>query len=217
MRTQFRPALVCLILLTLITGLIYPLVVTAIARVAFAQKANGSVIVIGGRAVGSELIGQAFTDPKYFWPRPSATGPVAYNASGGSGSNLSPTNPAQIDAVKQRTELLRAADAGNSAAVPVDLVTASASGLDPHISVAAAEYQLARVARVRGISPEQLRRVVDRFTEGSTLGLLGEPRVNVLLLNLELDHPTPLAAATQSGDTSAPMLYRWRGFLPERR
>jgi K+-transporting ATPase ATPase C chain len=187
MLSQIRPALVSLILLTLITGVIYPAIVTAVAKIAFAGKASGSIMTVNGKSVGSELIGQPFSDPKYFWSRPSATSPVPYAGDNGSGSNLGPTNPALVDAVKQRIAALRAADPQNKQAIPVDLVTASGSGLDPHISVAAAEYQAARVARTRGISTEIVQQLIKRFTEGRMLGVLGEERVNVLKLNLALD------------------------------
>lgn len=182
-----RPALALFILLSLVTGLLYPLAVTGIAQLAFPAAANGSLIVRDGRVLGSPLIGQAFSEPQHFWGRPSATGPMSHNASASSGSNLGPLNPALAEAVKSRVAALRAADPGNDAPVPVDLVTASASGLDPHISRAAADYQLARVAKARGLSPELVRTLVDRHTEGRWLGFLGEPRVNVLLLNLTLD------------------------------
>jgi K+-transporting ATPase ATPase C chain len=186
MTAHLRPALVSLLLLTLITGVAYPLVVTGVAQVVFPHQANGSLIVRDGRTIGSALIGQPFDDPKYFSGRPSGTSP-RYNAASSSGSNLGPTNPAQITAVQGRVEVLHAADPGNTAPVPVDLVTASGSGLDPHISPAAALYQVPRVARVRGLSPEAVRLLVERHTEGRWLGLLGEPRVNVLALNLALD------------------------------
>jgi K+-transporting ATPase ATPase C chain len=186
MTAHLRPALVSLLLLTLITGVAYPLVVTGVAQVVFPHQANGSIIVRDGRTIGSALIGQPFDDPKYFWGRPSGTSPH-YNAASSSGSNLGPTNPAQITAVQGRVEVLHAADPGNTAPVPVDLVTASGSGLDPHISPAAALYQVPRVARVRGLSPEAVRLLVERHTEGRWLGLLGAPRVNVLALNLALD------------------------------
>lgn len=182
-----RPALSLFVVLSAVTGLLYPLVVTGIAQALFPSPANGSLIVQNGRAVGSELIGQSFTDPKYFWGRPSATAPMAYNAGSSGGSNLGPSNPALADAVRERVQALRAADPGNRAAVPADLVTASASGLDPHISRAAADYQLARVARTRGLPEAQVRTLVGQYTEGAVLGFLGEPRVNVLRLNLALD------------------------------
>ena len=187
LRKQIRPTIVVLILFTLLTGVIYPLVVTGIAQIVFPEKANGSFIKKGGKIVGSELIGQPFSDPKYFWSRLSATSPFAYNAGSSSGSNYGPLNPALIDGVKKRVQDLKAADSLNSLAIPVDLVTSSASGLDPHISVAAALYQLPRVARVRGMSVPQVRSLVDQFTEGRQLGFLGESRINVLELNLALD------------------------------
>ena len=187
MFTQFRPAIVMIIVMTVVTGAIYPLVVTGIAQVAMPHKANGSLIESGGKPVGSELIGQPFSDPKHFWSRPSATSPYPYNASNSSGSNQGPLNPALSDAVKDRIKALREADPGNTAPVPVDLVTASASGLDPHISPAAAEYQVARVAKARNLDPQKVRALVAEATEGRQLGFLGEPRVNVLKLNLALD------------------------------
>jgi K+-transporting ATPase ATPase C chain len=187
MIAYLRPALTSLILLTLITGVVYPVVVTGIAQVIFPFQANGSLIVKDGKVVGSALIGQPFDDPKYFWSRPSATSPFPDNAGASSGSNLSPTNPALISAVQGRVDALRAADPGNTAPVPVDLVTASGSGLDPHISPAAALYQVARVARERKLSPDAVRALVERHIEGRSLGFLGEPRVNVLALNLALD------------------------------
>ena len=187
MLAHCRAAIVSLALFTALTGIIYPSIVTGIAQVVFPRQASGSLIVKDGKTVGSALIGQPFDDPKYFWPRPSATGPFADNAASSSGSNLSPTNANLNKAVQARVDALRAADPGNTAPVPVDLVTASASGLDPHISPAAALYQVPRVARVRKLDPEAVRQLVDRHTEGRFLGLLGEPRVNVLELNLALD------------------------------
>jgi K+-transporting ATPase ATPase C chain len=189
MKTLIRPAVSLFVVMTLVTGVAYPLLVTGVAKIAFPTQAAGSLVVKDGKPVGSTLIGQSFSDPKYFWGRPSATGPSPYNASGSSGSNQGPLNPALVDAVKSRVEALKAADPGNNAPVPVDLVTASASGLDPHISVAGADYQVARVARARGLSPEAVRTLIERHTEGRLLGLLGEPRVNVLALNLALDGP----------------------------
>ena len=185
--SELRPALVLFVLLSALTGLGYPLLVTGVAQLAFADAANGSLVLKDGKTVGSSLIGQAFSEPGHFWSRPSATAPFAYNAGASGGSNLGPLNPALADAVKARVEALRLADPGNAANVPVDLVTASASGLDPHISRAAADYQLARVARVRGLPLAQVRLLVDRHSEGSWLGFIGEPRVNVLALNLALD------------------------------
>ena len=187
MLKQLRPAVISFLLLTLLTGIAYPLLVTGISQVTMSGKANGSLIVKDGKPVGSELIGQSFADPKYFWGRPSATGPMPNNASASSGSNLGPTNPALMDAVKARVQALRDADPGNTQPVPVDLVTASGSGLDPHISPAAAEYQLARVARVRNLDPNAVHKLVEEHTEGRQFGILGEPRVNVLELNLALD------------------------------
>lgn len=187
MLAQIRPALVALLVFTLLTGVLYPVAVTVIAQVAFPSQANGSLLSQNGTVVGSALIGQAFDAPNYFWSRPSATGPVAYNAGASSGSNLGPTNPALLAAVQARVDALHAADPTNTAPIPVDLVTTSASGLDPHISVAAAYYQIARVARTRNIDTARVQQLVDEFTEGRTLGILGEPRVNVLQLNLALD------------------------------
>jgi len=191
---QFRPAIVALVILTVITGIIYPLVVTGIAQVVFPYQANGSIILgKDGKPLGSELIGQQFDDPKYFWGRLSATGPVPYTAfnadklTGSSGSNYGPLNPALTDAVQARIDALKAADPTNTLAIPVDLVTASGSGLDPQISPAAAEYQVSRVARARGMDVARVRELVAQHTEGRTFGILGEPRVNVLELNLALD------------------------------
>ena len=187
MNNVIRPALVLFALLSALTGLVYPLAVTGAAKALFPSQAAGSLVVQGGTAVGSSLIGQNFSDPKHFWGRPSATAPQPYNASASGGSNLGPLNPALADAVKARIEALRAADPGNAAPVPVDLVTASASGLDPDISPAAAQYQAARVARVRGLPPEQVNALVASHMQAPLWGFLGEPRVNVLALNLALD------------------------------
>jgi K+-transporting ATPase ATPase C chain len=184
---MLRPTIVLFALLTALTGFIYPLVVTAVARVAFADQADGSLILRSGKLLGSRLIGQSFSDPKHFWSRPSATSPQPYNGAASGGSNLGPLNPALTDAIKTRIQALQAADPGNKAAVPVDLVTASGSGLDPHISVAAAQYQVARVARARGVSAAAVRGVLLAHTEGRLWGVLGEPRVNILELNLALD------------------------------
>jgi len=182
-----RPALTVFVGLAVVTGLLYPGVVTGIARAVFPHEAAGSLIVKDGKAVGSELIGQPFSDPKYFWGRLSATAPMPYNASASAGSNLGPTNPALTDAAKARIEALQAADPDNKAPVPVDLVTASGSGLDPHVSPAAARYQAARVARLRGLPVEKVEALIAANTEGPGLAVLGEPGVNVLKLNLALD------------------------------
>jgi K+-transporting ATPase ATPase C chain len=187
MKSILRPALVLLALFSVLTGILYPAAVTALAQGLFPHAANGSLIVRDGRVVGSSLIGQAFTDPKYFWSRPSATAPFAYNAASSSGSNLGPTNPALREQVAARVLALRASDPGNAAKVPVDLVTTSASGLDPHVSLAAARWQLARVARVRGFSTAVVERLVEANSSWAFLGALGEARVNVLELNLALD------------------------------
>lgn len=187
MRTQLRPALVVLVTLTFITGFLYPLVITGLAQMLFPHQANGSLILVDGKPVGSSLIGQPFDAPKYFWGRPSATSPFPYNAAASSGSNLGPTNQSLIKAVQARVDALKAADHDNPLPLPVDLVTASASGLDPHISPASAEYQMRRVARIRGMEEAVVRQLVSQHTEGRQLGILGEPRVNVLALNLALD------------------------------
>jgi K+-transporting ATPase ATPase C chain len=193
MSSIIRPALVMFGTLSLLCGVLYPAAVTGIGRVAFAHQVDGSLLEAGGRAVGSSLIGQPFSAPRYFWGRPSATTPMANNAAGSSGSNQGPTNPALLDAVKARVAALKQADPGNRAPVPVDLVTASASGVDPEISIAAAEYQAARVAAARNLPEEKVRAVIAAQRTEPALGFLGEPRVNVLALNLALDGKTPRA------------------------
>jgi len=187
MNSIVRPALVLFAVLTALTGAVYPLVVTGIGQAAFPDQAAGSLVLRDGKAVGSSLIGQNFSDPKYVWGRPSATSPMPNNASNSGGSNLGPLNLALTDAVKGRIEALRAADPGNAAPVPVDLVTASGSGLDPHISVAGAQYQAARVARARNLPLPLVQQLIEQHAEGRLFGFLGEPRVNVLKLNLALD------------------------------
>ena len=189
MNTLIRPALVLFVLLSLLTGIAYPFAITGIARVAFPSQAAGSLVERDGKIVGSLLIGQSFSDPKNFWGRPSATSPMADNAANSGGSNLGPLNPALVDAVKGRIDALKAADPDNKLPIPADLVLASASGLDPHISPAAANYQLERVARVRKLDIATVRALVNSHTEGRQLGIFGEPRVNVLKLNLALDAP----------------------------
>lgn len=187
MKVHIRPCLVLFALLTLLTGVAYPALITAIAQTVFHHEANGSLIMHDGKSVGSELIGQTFDESHYFWGRPSATGPIGYNGAASSGSNLGPTNPVLLDAVKSRVEAIRAAHPDQTKSVPVDLVTASASGLDPHISPAAADYQVGRVAKARGVGEEEVRKLIASNTEGRTFGMLGEPRINVLRLNLALD------------------------------
>jgi potassium-transporting ATPase KdpC subunit len=184
---SLRTSVITIVLFTVLTGFIYPLIVTGISQIIFPGRANGSMITKGERAIGSELIGQPFSSPKYFWSRPSATTPYAYNAAASTGSNYGPLNPALLDATGKRVKELRDADPQNSNPVPVDLVTASGSGLDPHISVAAALYQVPRVARSRSVSEGVVKSLVNQHTEGRTLGILGEPRVNVLKLNIALD------------------------------
>jgi K+-transporting ATPase ATPase C chain len=187
MTSHLRPAIVLFAALTLVTGALYPAVVTAIAQTFFAREAAGSLIMKDGKPVGSRLIGQPFADPKHFWSRASGTSPNPYNAASSSGTNQGPTNPALTDAVAARIKALKDADPDNTLPIPVDLVTASASGLDPHISPAAAQYQVSRVAKARNLPAEKVRKLVDEHTEGRQLGFLGEPRVNVLELNLALD------------------------------
>jgi K+-transporting ATPase ATPase C chain len=184
---ELRVATVVFLLLTIVTGVAYPAFVTLVAQLAFPEQASGSLLRSDGKVVGSRLIGQSFSSPRYFWGRPSATGPMPNNGAVSSGSNHGPTNPALTAAIESRVAALRAADPGNAARVPVDLVTASASGLDPHISLAAADYQVPRVARERGLSEDRVRQLVRDATQGRTFGVLGEPRVNVLQLNLALD------------------------------
>ena len=191
MRRQALSAFLMILVFTLLTGLVYPLAVTGLARLLFPRQSSGSLLIRNGRPVGSALIGQPFSDPRYFWGRPSATSPYPYNADLSSGSNLGPTNPVLVEQVRSRIEALRAADPGNDAPVPVDLVTASASGLDPDISPAAALYQAHRVAKVRGLEEASVRRLVQSHVQGRTFGVLGEPRVNVLELNLALDNMDP--------------------------
>ncbi len=185
--STIRPAVTLFAALTVLTGVAYPMAVTGVAKALFPDQASGSLILKEGKVVGSSLIGQNFTEPKYFWGRPSATGPMPYNAGASSGSNQGPLNPALVDAVKGRIEALKAADPGNTQPIPADLVTASGSGLDPQISPAAADYQAERVARARGISAAEVRQLIVAHTQGRTLGVLGESRVNVLALNLALD------------------------------
>lgn len=184
---QVRAAVVALLVFTILTGVLYPMLVTGIAQLVFPRQANGSLIVQNGQIVGSSLIGQPFSDPRYFWGRLSATAPFPYNAGASSGSNYGPLNNDLQTSVQDRITALKQADPQNTVPIPVDLVTSSASGLDPQISPAAAEYQLGRVARARGMDEDQVRQLVQQYTEGRTFGILGEPRVNVLQLNLALD------------------------------
>jgi potassium-transporting ATPase KdpC subunit len=187
MRPNLRPALMALLVFTLLTGVIYPLTVTGLAQVFFHRQANGELIIRENKVLGSELIGQYFDDPKYFWSRPSATSPYPYNASASSGSNLAQGNPILLENVQNSLAKMKSADPANLLPVPIDLVTASASGLDPHISLAAAEYQVQRVARIRGLSETNVNALVQQYTENRQFGFLGEPVVNVLKLNLALD------------------------------
>jgi K+-transporting ATPase ATPase C chain len=188
MLKELKPALLMLLVLTALTGIVYPLLVTGIAQGLFPQQANGSLIERDGKVAGSALIGQPFSDPRYFWTRPSATAPMPYNAGASSGSNQGPLNPALKDAVQARIAALKASDPGQTAPIPVDLVTASASGLDPEISPAAAAWQAPRIARLRGLSEAEVAKLIAAHTQGRQLGVLGEPRINVLSLNLALDH-----------------------------
>jgi K+-transporting ATPase ATPase C chain len=190
-----RISVVMMLVMTAITGVVYPLTITVIANTVFAFQSRGSVMLDGQREIGSELIGQTFTDPGYFWSRPSATGPIPYNAASSSGSNLGPSNPALQTTIQERVQKLKAADNSQTSQVPIDLVTASASGLDPDISPAAANFQVARVAQRRGVPDTEVKQLVLRYTAGRQLSLLGEPRVNVLKLNLALDQAFPLKKA----------------------
>ncbi len=187
MRTILRPTLILFGLLTIITGVIYPLFVTVFAQVVFPYQANGSIIFDNGRALGSELIGQPFDDPKYFWSRPSATGGMPYNAAASSGSNLAPSNPALVSAMNERIQMYETAEPPSSSKIPIDLITTSGSGLDPHISLAAARYQVKRVAEARHIDENVIESLIDRYTETRQWGFMGEPRLNVLKINLTLD------------------------------
>jgi potassium-transporting ATPase KdpC subunit len=209
-----RQTIILLLTLTLLTGVAYPLLITILARTAFPVESQGSLIIQNGRIYGSTLIGQSFSGNLYFWPRPSATSPMPNNAESSSGSNLSQGNPALFDAVKERVAALKDADPTLEGNIPMDLVSASASGLDPHISPRSAEIQVSRVAKARNLDPTQVRNLVDKYTEIRSFGILGEPCVNVLKLNLALDHldwSHPISPGSQ------PVLYRWRGFLPEGR
>lgn len=187
MNTLIRPAIVLFLVMTVLTGVVYPFAVTGLAQLLFHEQAAGSLVLVNGQAVGSRIIGQSFTEPKYFWSRPSATAPQPYNAIASGGSNQGPLNPALTDAVKSRIDALKAADPTNPLPIPVDLVTASASGLDPDMSIAAARYQAARIARVRSLDPAAVQSLIDAHAHGRVLGFIGEPRVNVLELNLALD------------------------------
>jgi potassium-transporting ATPase KdpC subunit len=200
MREHIRPALTMLMCLTVLTGLIYPLTVTGLAQLLFNEQANGSLIMRDGHIMGSRLIGQYFDKPEYFWSRPSATSPFPYHAADSGGSNLGPSNPALVEAVQARVAALQAADPSNDMPIPVDLITASGSGLDPHISFAAARYQVKRVARARDLDEGTVMELVAQYSEGRQLGILGEPRVNVLELNLSLDAVQPMS----SDDRRAP-------------
>jgi potassium-transporting ATPase KdpC subunit len=195
MRSLIRPAIVLLLFFTVLTGIVYPLVITGIAQAAFPDAASGSILIRHGKPIGSRLIGQNFSDPKYFWSRPSATSPQPYAGTASTGSNLGPLNPALIDGIKGHIQALRAADPGNSAPIPVDLVTASASGLDPEESLAAALYQAPRIARAQGLEVQAVNTLIDAHSHRRWLGVFGEPRVNVLALNLALDELAPRSAS----------------------
>lgn len=198
MNTLIRPAIMLFLVMTVLTGIVYPITVTGLAQLLFRDQASGSLVMVDGHSVGSRLIGQGFSDPKYFWSRPSATEPQPYNTLASSGSNLGPLNPALTDAIRRRIHALKDADPTNTLPVPVDLVTASGSGLDPDISIAAARYQATRVALARGLTPQQLQTLIAKHAQGRFLGVIGEPRINVLELNLALDalKPATLTPAT---------------------
>jgi K+-transporting ATPase ATPase C chain len=213
MRSLIRPAIVSLVMLTVITGIVYPLLVTVVAWAVFPNQASGSLLVENGKTYGSALMGQPFTDARYFWSRPSATSPYPYNGEASAGSNLAPSNPALAKAIRERIATLKAADPANNKPVPADLVTASGSGLDPHISPAAAEYQVARVARARKLDESMVRRLVAQYADGRDWGLLGEPRVNVLKVNFALDHPEWSKSQQLQPNTR---FLRQRAFMPER-
>lgn len=204
-----RPAIVLMILLTVLTGIVYPALTTLLSYAAFPAESQGSLIVHNGQVYGSALIGQPFNGENYFQSRPSATAPMPYNAESSSGSNLSQGNPSLADAVKVRVDEIKTKNPTWDKAIPADLVTTSASGLDPHISPQAAELQIDRIAKDRNLDPKNLQKLVDQYTESRAFGILGEPTVNVLMLNLALDHPDWQHPVNQ------PVLYRWHGFLPE--
>lgn len=187
LKTMIRPALALFAALTIICGVLYPYLIAGVGQILFPWQANGSLILRDGKPVGSPLIGQAFSSPRHFWGRPSATSPMPNNAANSGGSNLGPSNPAQLDAVKNRIDALKAADPGNTLPIPIDLATASASGLDPEISLAAAYYQASRIARARGMTTSEVRSIINQYGQARYLDFLGEPRVNVLVLNLALD------------------------------
>lgn len=201
MNTLIRPAIILFLVMTILTGILYPFAVTGLAQLLFREQASGSLVIMDGHAVGSRLIGQSFSAPRYFWSRPSATAPPPYNALASSGSNQGPLNPALTDAIKARIDAFKAADPTNTLSIPVDLVTASGSGLDPDISIAAVRYQAARVAHARGLTPQQMESLLAKHAQGRFLGLIGEPRINVLELNLALDALERDASKTDTPET----------------